>query len=253
MHHIEILYLDPDGFRRRFRHESAGWVYDPSLGRKPGRPVSSAEMQQVNSDFRKLHSQQQAQISLAAKLFIVAIVVTPVVAIWIGSRLLAMWGMMGLIGLLIAKLVEANFRVHQFTRSYWRRIERRPETTALSVDEQIRRGYRNSWGVRLGSAFMIALIAPGYGYAHSGGHDYLALIPGIGPAVSYWYWLGAKLLGLVGLLAILGLIVRKAVIAMMKNRTSSNGPVASRQQSLDLLAHKAGRADLSGVENTKVR
>lgn len=253
MHSFDPLWLSPLMFHRRFRSDSTGWIYDPSLGRASGRPVSEAEARDAKRDFDELHQLQDRRINLAAKIIIPSLFMIPVVLL---AADLINWlaiGLGGGIATLLLIIGLANFRLFAFAANLWNQIKIRPETPSLSVEEQIRLGYRDSWGARLSFALIMALIVPGYGYAHSGGHDYLALIPGIGPAVSYWYWLAAKLLGMVVLLALLGLIVRKVVIVMKKNRAPPNQPSASQRQSLALPVHKSGRVDLSGVEKSKFR
>jgi hypothetical protein len=253
LHSFDPLWLSSLKFHRRFRSDSTGWIYDPSLGRAPGRPVSEAEARNAKCAFDALHHLQDRRINQAAKIIFPALFMIPVVLLVAGLIDWLAAGLGGAIGTLLLIIALANIRLILFAANFWTQVKIRPETPSLSVEEQIRLGYRDSWGARLGFALLMVLIVPGYGYVHSGGHDYLALIPRIGPAVSYWYWLAAKLLGLVGLLALLGLLVRKVVIVMTKNRTPSNKPFASQRQSLDLPVHKSGLADLSGVEKSKPR
>ncbi len=253
MHSFDPLWLSSLKFHRRFRSNTTGWIYDPSLGRAPGRPVSAAEASNAKRAFDALHHLQDRRINQAAKMIFPALFMIPVVLL---AADLIDWlaiGLGGAIGTLLLIIGLANFRLFAFAANLWNQIKIRPGTPSLSVEQQIQLGYRDSWGDRFFISLTIVLLLPLYAYADSGGHDYLALIPGFGLTLSYWYWLVAKLLGLVALLALLGLIVRKVVIVMTKNRAPSNQSSASQRQSLDLPVHKSGRVDLSGVEKSKFR
>lgn len=253
MHSFDPLWLSSLKFHRRFRSDTTGWIYDPSLGRAPGRPVSAAEASNAKRAFDALHHLQDRRINQATKIIFPALFTIPVVLLAAGLIDWLAIGLGGGIATLLLIIGLANLRLFTFAANLWNQIKIRPGTPTLSVEQQIQLGYRDSWGDHLFISLIIVLFLPLYAFAHSGRHDYLALLPGIGPAVSYWYWLAAKLLGLVGLLALLGLIVRKVVIVITKNRAPSKQPSASQLQSLDLPVHKSGRTDLSGVEKSKVR
>ncbi len=253
MHGFNPLWLSPLKFHRRFRSDATGWIYDPTLGRASGRPISEAEALNTARAFDALHNRQDKHINFAAKMIIPSLFMIPVVLIAAGLIHWLAAGLFGAITTLLLVIGLANFRLFAFAANFWKQVKIRPETPPLSVEEQIRLGYRDSWGERLFISLSIVLFLPLYAYAHSGGHDYLALIPGFGLAVSQWYWLGAKILGLVGLLAFVGLVVRKIALVLIKRRPPSAKSVKKRQKTQELPVHKVGRADLSGVEKTRIR
>ena len=251
MHRIKPLLLNPTAFRRRFRLEKSEWVYDPSFGRRCGRPVSDAEVKRVLSDFSALHAVLNAEIDWAAKLFIPSVFLLPVLALWLGSTILATTVAIGLMLILSGKIIHSNYRLFAIAHRFWRMVQYRPETDVLSTEKQIELGYRFSWKNRIWISLTLIVVIPFYMSAHLG-RNVLREIPHYGNTVAAAYpifvvgvCVGASIYFLVGRTA------RHLIAIWRIFRHSQPLEIGLRKISVKPRPHPRG--DLSGVERINRR
>lgn len=251
MHGLTVILIDPPKFSRRFRLDR-GWVYDWRTGRGVGRPVSEKEMNLAIQEFAALYQKQDRLVNVAAKVVFPVVLTVPIFVSALGFWAIAVALLVFGILTMLAAIALANWRIFAFAGSFWNQVSSRPEARLLSVEEQVRLGYRATWTEHLVFWFGLTLILPAYAYGH-GRHDILTLIPRFGSAASHWYWLAVKCLSLVGLLTVVGLAVRRIVLALRKRRSPPVKQVEGQGKALVSLIRLPERADLSGVEKAKLR
>ncbi|GEM_PF-4548681 len=258
MHEVNVLLLDPESFKRRFRFESGGPIYDPSLGKASGRPISNKEAGEALQSFGALHAAQEKRIDRAAKFFIPSLFVVPTVLMGIGHSGWMLTAAAACICLLIGTILLANLRLHQFTSNLWKRFEPRPHSQRLSVQEQVALGYRQTWTDRATIVLGFVIFLPGYVYGH-GKHDVLLLIPKIGETLSLAYWAGIKVLGGLLLFCLCAMIIKR-ITPWLAGRRKALKPkrrvVIGKSTATTRRASKSpirpyGRGDLSGVDKMK--
>lgn len=256
MHGFEPLLLSPPMFHRRFRWDENGWVYDPSLGRAPGRPVSDVEARKARRDFDDLHQLLTKRIDRAAKIFIPSLFILPVLLISAGLIQWAATGMAICIALLILTVVWANKRLFGFSIRFWKHIEARPHSGVLTINEQIERGYRSSWSNRFMAFVVSVALIPAYVSAHNQ-HNIVRDIPVYGELASAIYWI---LLALIGGSFLTFLLVRRLVrkMAVWKQTLQSEerglgniSPPVPPTKSKNTKVEPYPRGQLSGIDRTK--
>lgn len=167
--------------------EDGGWVFDPSLGRRTGRPVSSREAIEAKQRFAALHAIHSRRIDRAAKLFITVVLTVPFLSIAGGMNMAATAVFVLSVTMMLGIVGYANLSMYKHVSLLWNRVQARPNTAILSEAERIRRGYRMDWVSRVKLSVGVVLLLPAYLAAHLG-RGGTADIPVIGPTFSRAYW-----------------------------------------------------------------